>query len=155
MRRPLLMLPVLSLAACAAPARDLASEVPKAVIDTVPLSADVYQIRVLDGPITPRLRDYIQLRASELALSRGFSGYEILDAASGTAEPEANTSLPTEAPPGPGLAVRIHLLRVGGIDARAVNRRLAPAFNVAPLAASDTLAPPAAWRQFEREGKLP
>jgi hypothetical protein len=123
------------------------------VMETVPLAPDLYQIRVQDGALTPRMREYIRFRASELALSRGFSGYEILDRLDKTAETETNTTLPGRVLP--GFAVRVRLLRAGGEDARAVNRRLAPSFHVASIAGNDRLAPPATWRQLDERGDVP
>jgi hypothetical protein len=156
MKRSVISIALL-LAACTAGGRAegpaaVTAELP-GVMETVPLSADLYELRVQDGTLTPRMRDYVDLRASELALSRGYSGFELLPPANRTAETETNSALPNEVLP--GFAVRVRLLRYGGEDAREVNRRLAPAFHVASIAGIDRLAPPATWRELEQQGKLP
>jgi hypothetical protein len=151
MKRSVISLALL-LAACTAGGRTegpaaVTAELP-GVMETVPLAADLYQLRVQDGTLTPRMRDYVEFRASELALSHGYSGFELLDPLDRTAETDRGSALP-------GFAVRVRLLRYGGEDARDVNRRLAPAFHVASIAGTGRLAPPATWRQIDEHGKVP
>jgi hypothetical protein len=115
-------------------------------IDELRLNDTSYQITVQgNGATSPqRVRDFVLLRASELAIRAGFPYFQIngsSNASRTSIEAVSNaygTSVQTVFRP--GLAVVVSLTTTPGIDAAMMNRQLAPKYGVALTAGASTSA---------------
>ena len=143
-------------------------------VDDLQLNDTTYRIIARGNGVTSseRVHDFVLLRASEIAISRGYHGFVVSGetdqsrteqyttpghATTDTfvvggfnGSPAIATSYTTISPSSthtifrPGVAIQVTLVQQGGMDAQMINATLAPKYGATPLVLPARLAAPSA-----------
>jgi hypothetical protein len=139
---------VVLLGACETPYQDMGF---MGGVDELQLSDTTYRIiaRGNDFTTSDRVQDFVLLRASQIALQRGYKGFVIssetdqsqtiqveVPGQTTTTKSRDGTRTTTYQPPTtetyfhPGKAVMVKLVQIGGMDAHLIYSQLAPKYGV-------------------------